>query len=151
MDPTANVVDSARKGSAISADGDDVKRKRKEARDVVRDILLSVVYRAVRRAAYKTARFSYNVDPEASHRENIFDSHCHLDRVWAKMKMRKCCSDVARPCSSLRMNPKLFHEFGSKFEGCISVFCDPDTWVRNRVSIYNLCMNHHSEYYVHVQ
>jgi Tat protein secretion system quality control protein TatD with DNase activity len=52
---------------------------------------------------------------------NIFDSHCHLDRVFQARQ---------------RVDPEAFEKFvksnyknfGAKFEGCIAVFYDPSRW-----------------------
>ena len=63
-----------------------------------------------------------NLNPNDALVTNIFDSHCHLDRIYSYWKHAK----VPNPLENL--SQKFPAVFGSKFEGCISVNCDPRNW-----------------------
>jgi hypothetical protein len=88
-----------------------------------------------------TSSLGNPVDPNNARLINIFDSHCHFDRVFNYWKRAQ--DDT--PLASLTEH---FPEaFGKKFEGCIAVNCDPRRWkVRrhrknckeNRVRIENV-------------
>jgi hypothetical protein len=70
-----------------------------------------------------------NSDPNMAKLANIFDSHCHVDRIYNYWNHRK----VGYPIENL--SRKFPEVFGSKFEGCIAVNCDPRLW---RVRIFKL-------------
>ena len=70
-----------------------------------------------------------DLDSNAAKLANIFDSHCHVDRVYNYWNHPK----VENPVENL--SRKFPEVFGRKFEGCIAVNCDPRLW---RVSTENL-------------
>ena len=78
---------------------------------------------------------SYDPDPSRVPDRNIFDTHCHLDRLFLSYKSRtKLGITESLPAFMKRFKALRFLKdrfpaaFGPKFEGCISNCCDPDTW-----------------------
>lgn len=65
---------------------------------------------------------SNKMDPNMAKLANIFDSHCHIDRIYNYWKHSK----VENPVGNL--SRKFPEVFGRKFEGCIAVNCDPRLW-----------------------
>jgi hypothetical protein len=63
----------------------------------------------------------YTTDPNMAPEANIFDSHCHLDRVFQ-------ASQRVDPDAFEKFIKSNYKNFGAKFEGCITVFCDPSRW-----------------------
>jgi len=64
---------------------------------------------------------------------NIFDSHCHLDRIFRKHRKDLKWHDKRSPPPSqaleiLHKEYRLTEKVKSKFEGCISVCCDVERW-----------------------
>lgn len=83
----------------------------------------------------------YDHDPETAITKNIFDSHCHLDRMfrWHRKELNLIFNDAKKAESHdkipnvtalthLKTIQNVGRCFGSKFEGCISVCCDPELW-----------------------
>ena len=61
-------------------------------------------------------------DPNAASLANIFDSHSHIDRIYRYWNK----PNTSEP---LKMLKRSFPDaFGSKFEGCIAVNCNPFFW-----------------------
>ena len=95
-------------------------------------------------ALVETLYVDYKIDKKAVKGisyKNIFDSHCHLYRTFKRNRQhmhglstwvdtRK--PPLCQPLQHLRKQGSLKDSFNSKFEGCISVCCDPliwtDTW-----------------------
>lgn len=96
----------------------------------------------------------YNGDPNEAKDANIFDSHCHLDRIFFGPTNepglyrniglglpRSTYRDMGeknndnlpkfKPLEYLRT--KFPESFGKKFEGCISVCCDPEYWEKEKM------------------
>ena len=67
-----------------------------------------------------TEKIWHEANPSKAREKNIFDSHCHIDRILGK--------GVGKPGALTRMIATDPGNFGPKFEGCISVFCDPRKW-----------------------
>ena len=83
---------------------------------------------AVWASEHKKADFPYPFDPEQAEQRNIFDSHCHLDRL---LSPKGRFNGERQPFTRFKQDPANWPEFGSKFSGCITSFCDPWRWVND--------------------
>ena len=63
--------------------------------------------------------------PHEVQKRIIFDSHCHLDRIFFKFSKEKTffTGKFGQPIAVLRQ--KFYHAFNSKFDGCINVITNP--------------------------
>jgi len=68
--------------------------------------------------------------------KNIFDSHCHIDRIFHKHRRELNLQNTRSPpaCKALETLHSDSYEtnsLNSKFEGCITVCCDVERWKDN--------------------
>ncbi len=63
----------------------------------------------------------YTTDPNIAPETNIFDSHCHLDVVLQR-------KERVHPDAFEKFVKWNYKNFGPKFEGCITAFCNPSEW-----------------------
>ena len=79
---------------------------------------------------------NYDTNPESVLPFKIFDSHCHLDRIFldrvkrAKIGLEGFDKKAGPPTEScLQILTEKYPEvFGKNFAGCISNCCDPENW-----------------------
>lgn len=87
----------------------------------------------------KRHQLEYDLNSENVSRlgKNIFDSHCHLIRIFKQNQRRirglKKWEDsrkppTCRPLETLLKHKSVKEDFASSFEGCITVCCDPINW-----------------------
>jgi len=63
----------------------------------------------------------YETDPTLL-KQNIFDSHCHIDLLFSKLKFKESWSSFKSE------SPDVYNE---TWEGCITVLCNPSQWNQN--------------------
>ena len=107
----------------MCASGDAIERKEAEGAKkapgrrftdpelIARGILYDVFLQATR----WDNKYDFNADPLAAPECNVFDTHCHIDRLFGKRVGADRFND-------LRNSGNRFYK---KFEGCITSFCDP--------------------------
>ncbi len=89
---------------------------------VFRDAALRQL-RETNRRGYARVRYDHKMNPDKVN-ATIFDSHCHLTRLLDLRSMSPDCAASA----FTKFRAELPKEFGSKFEGCITVFDNPLQW-----------------------
>ena len=96
------------------------KKALTEAEKIARGILWDLFCQITR----WDRKCDFNSDPGAAPESNVFDSHCHIDRMFG--------NHCGARFKELRNSNNRFYE---KFEGCITSFCDLN-WIEVHI-IYN--------------
>jgi len=71
----------------------------------------------------------YTIDKEQLFPGSVFDSHCHLDFIYRRLRGEKVFGHVQSLQSCLDMDGE---ELGDKFGGCVANFCHPGDWGQGR-------------------
>ena len=111
MSALGNAPDS--KGAGDGSAGEQKKTPKKpftDAETIARGILWDIFCQVTR----WDRKCDFNADPNSAPESNIFDTHCHIDRIYGS---RTCGNKF----QILRNNYTRIYD---KFEGCITSFCD---------------------------
>jgi len=68
----------------------------------------------------------YSIDREQLFQGAVFDSHCHLDFIYRRLRGN---SSVQSLQDCLELDGE---ELGSSFGGCVANFCNPSDWAQGR-------------------
>jgi len=70
----------------------------------------------------------YTIDREQLFPGAVFDSHCHLDFIYRRLRgVGHCSVQSLKDCLELDGE-----ELGSSFGGCVANFCNPADWAQGR-------------------
>ena len=105
--------DAVESKGAAEGEGEAPERVFTDAERVARGILWDVFCQATR----WDGAYDFNADPNAAPERNVFDTHCHLDKILDPQWLRG--TDL--PFEDFRKTHEKYYE---KFEGCITIFMD---------------------------
>eukprot|EP00092_Neocalanus_flemingeri_P020527 GFUD01022240.1.p1 GENE.GFUD01022240.1~~GFUD01022240.1.p1 ORF type:complete len:511 (+),score=143.09 GFUD01022240.1:49-1581(+) len=71
----------------------------------------------------------YTIEREQLFPGSVFDSHCHLDFVYRRLRGMADCSPVQSLQDCLDLDRE---ELGDSFGGCVANFCNPTDWGQGR-------------------